>query len=142
MVGGIRMELTPMRVTAPAGQTAVFVCAYFSTERLEIDLIAVNLCHANTTANAVMGPAIKDVLDRFPWGSRRTLTVVVDQHLREVLCRVTDSQGRVRGELSATIQPAGSTLSQATTNHLKQCSSFSHSLTRFVALFCLTKSLT
>lgn len=113
------MEMVPMRAQATAGQVVNFVCAYFSMERLEIDIqpighnavdgkmLAASGQHSVTKA-LVLGPPVRDVLDRFPWGSRRTLSLLIDTGHRQVKCRVTDTDGLILGELTALIQPAGS----------------------------------
>lgn len=107
------MELVPMKATLPPGQVVNFVCAYFSTERLEIDLQVVGRSKSVTmTSNStgmtmIMGPPVRDSLDRFPWGSRRVLSLVVNADHRQVKCRVTSDAGLIMGELTALIQPAG-----------------------------------
>lgn len=111
--GGIRMELVPMKAMMAPGTVVNFVCAYFSTERLEIDLQVVGRSSSViTTSNSTkmmmsMGPPVRDSLDRFPWGSRRVLSLVADADHRQVKCRVTNDQGLMMGELTALIQPAG-----------------------------------
>jgi len=107
------MELVPMKAMMAPGTVVNFVCAYFSTERLEIDLQVVGRSSSViTTSNSTkmmmsMGPPVRDSLDRFPWGSRRVLSLVADADHRQVKCRVTNDQGLMMGELTALIQPAG-----------------------------------
>lgn len=117
--GGIRMEMVPMRAQAIAGQVVNFVCAYFSMERLEIDIQPIGHKHIDgkmlptsaqhSVSNALMlGPPVRDMLDRFPWGSRRSLSLLIDATHRQVKCRVTNADGLILGELTALIQPPGS----------------------------------
>lgn len=108
------MELVPMKATAVPGQLIDFVCAYFSTERLEIDIAPVEASgiglKSKSSSNTTMmrlGPSVRDMLDRFPWGSRRALSLVIDAGHRQVKCRVTNpADGMVMGELTALIQTA------------------------------------
>lgn len=117
--GGIRMELVPMKTHAASGQVVNFACAYFSTERLEIDIQPVGGRKAGAIAAGtstsltsqskmlMLGPPVRDMLDRFPWGSRRSLALVIEPDHRQVKCRVTNKDGLVLGELTALVQPAG-----------------------------------
>ena len=116
------MELIPMQVQLDIGEMAHFACAYFSAERLHIDMEIVGqepilidglVATDNTTdppidavrssTEAQLGPAVRDTLSRFPWGGRRTLSVLVVRPVdpRRVMCRVTNSQGLVMGQLTA-----------------------------------------
>ena len=116
------MEMVPMKATAVPGQLVDFVCAYFSTERLEIDIRPVGLVtgssggigsgNSSSSMETMMrlGPSVRDMLDRFPWGSRRALSLVIDAGHRQVKCRVTNPvDGMVMGELTALIQTAAKT---------------------------------
>lgn len=115
------MEMVPMRAQAVPGQVVSFVCAYFSMEQLEIDIQPIGLNRIdgkhssslspeqhNLTTALMLGPPVRDMLDRFPWGSRRSLSLVIDSSHRQVKCRVTNMDGQILGELTALIQPAGS----------------------------------
>jgi len=112
------MEMVPMKATAVPGQLVDFVCAYFSTERLESDIRPVGPAMgssigggrsiSNSSSSTMrLGPSVRDMLDRFPWGSRRALSLVIDAGHRQVKCRVTNpADGMVMGELTALIQTA------------------------------------
>ena len=113
------MEMVPMRVLATPGQVVNFVCAYFSIEQLEIDikpigpqLIDGKLASSSTeqhklTQALMLGPPVRDMLDRFPWGSRRSLSLEIDSSHKQVKCRVTNLDGQILGELTALIQTEG-----------------------------------
>ncbi|XP_046437149.1 basement membrane-specific heparan sulfate proteoglycan core protein-like isoform X37 [Daphnia pulex] len=116
--GGIRMEMVPMRVQAAPEQVVNFVCAYFSMERLEIDLQPIGHNHIDgkllpnsaqyslSNTSLMLGQPVRDILDRFAWGSRRTLSLRIDAGHRQVKCRVVNADGLILGELTALIQPA------------------------------------
>ena len=114
--GGIRMEMVPMRTQAAPGQVVSFACAYFSMERLEIDIQPIGYKRidgklsstAQVTSSLMLGPPVQDTLNRYPWGSRRSLSLIIDASHRQVKCRVTNAEGLVLGELTALIQPQGS----------------------------------
>lgn len=112
---GIRMELSPLRVSAPVGQTAVFVCTYFSAETLDIEmLLGVNCSHDSGRGNLSLAdaeavteaPQLGSV-QRLSLGYRRVLKLVLERHHRSLLCRVSDVQGVTIGEITATIHPQG-----------------------------------
>lgn len=114
------MEMVPMRVQAVPDQVVNFVCAYFSMERLEIDLQPIGHNHIDgkmlpnsaqyslSNTSLMLSQPVRDILDRFAWGSRRTLSLRIDAGHRQVKCRVVNSDGLILGELTALIQPAGS----------------------------------
>jgi hypothetical protein len=114
------MEMVPMRVQAAPEQVVNFVCAYFSMERLEIDLQPIGHNHIDgkllpnsaqyslSNTSLMLGQPVRDILDRFAWGSRRTLSLRIDAGHRQVKCRVVNADGLILGELTALIQPAGS----------------------------------
>ena len=114
------MEMVPMRVQAAPNQVVNFVCAYFSMERLEIDIQPIGHNHIDgkmlpisaeyslSNTSLMLGQPVRDILDRFAWGSRRTLELRIDSGHRQVKCRVANTDGLVLGELTALIQPAGS----------------------------------
>ena len=116
------MELIPMKVLLDVGEMAHFACAYFSAERLHIDMeisgqepilidgIVATDNITDSVSDAVsspretqLGPPVRDTLNRFPWGGRRILSVLVGRpvDLRRVTCRVTNAQGLVMGQLTA-----------------------------------------
>lgn len=105
---GIKMELRPMKTSAPTGQTVQFVCAYESLEKLQIDIEALPAGYATSTtlsvSNVTLEPAVQNVVDRFTLGRWRILSLVIDACHLQVKCRVTNSQGIVMGELTALIQ--------------------------------------
>lgn len=99
---------------AQAGHIVNFACAYFSMERLEIDIQPIGhkridgkLSKPVMHQPSALGPVVEDKLDRFPWGGRRSLTLAIDDSHRQVKCRVVDSNGQILGELTALIQSKG-----------------------------------
>lgn len=104
------MELFPMKVHAVEHETVSFVCAYFSTEKLDIELEVMS--KPGSSAQIVspspykdLRPTIKDSLIQFPWGGRRTLLLEVNKHHDRVKCRVTSNgdDKQILGELTSHI---------------------------------------
>ena len=122
------MEMVPMRTQAAPGQVVRFACAYFSMERLEIDIQPIGYKRIDgklstmtqMTNSLMLGPPVRDTLNRFPWGSRRSLSLLIDASHRQVKCRVTNAEGLVLGELTALIQPQGSQTNAKKSNKANQ----------------------
>lgn len=119
------MEMVPMRTDAAPGQVVNFVCAYFSMEPLQIDIQPIGYrridgkLSARTQMTGTSNTSAVDILARFPWGHRRSLSLLIDASHRQVKCRVTNTEGLVLGELTALIQPQGSPANNPTQHNSK-----------------------
>lgn len=103
------MELFPMKVHAVERELVSFVCAYFSTEQLDIELEVLTKPGSSPhtfspSPYKELQPVHKDSLIHFPWGGRRTLFLEVNKDHDRVKCRVSSPGSKqIMGELTSHI---------------------------------------
>jgi hypothetical protein len=105
-IGGLMMELVPLRVIATPGTRTTFTCAYRSNERLTIEFEAIS--SGEPTSTMSRRDLLSDYVARYSWGASRKWTVVLQDHHSMVACRVRNGQGVTVGQLHALISKGAS----------------------------------
>ena len=100
-IGGLIMELLPLRVFPAPGVRTTFTCSYRSNERLTIEFEAISTGHSLPTMSR--RDLLSDYVARYSWGASRKWTIVLQKHHTMVACRVRNGQGVTMGQLHALI---------------------------------------
>ena len=103
LVGGIMMELVPLRVHEPVGTRTTFSCSYRSNERLSIEFEALKEYPGVRLVSK--REILSDYFSRYSWGANRKWTLVLEAEHRMVVCRLKNSRGGVVGQLTAVLNP-------------------------------------
>ena len=102
-LGGLMMELVPLRVVAAPGTRTTFTCAYRSNERLTIEFEALSTGKGRPPTTMSRRDLLSDYVARYSWGASRKWTIVLQDHHSMVACRVRNDQGMTLGQLHALI---------------------------------------
>lgn len=103
LLGGIMMELIPLRVHEPVGTRTTFSCSYRSNERLSIEFEALKEYPGVRLVSK--REILSDYFSRYSWGANRKWTLVLEAEHRMVVCRLKNSRGGVVGQLTAVLNP-------------------------------------